>query len=508
MAAQDRDPYAQGLALSARNRHAEAIERFEEALRHDPHDIRVLFALGNTARMLGMAKPAEAFFRRVLSLEPQRVEALVNLANLLRAEGNFGAAEVLLAPALTRDPQAPELWLTLGSVYREKGDGEGAARLYREALALRPNYPPALGNLADLLADDGKADEAFALYDRLLKQDPKNHQARLNRAILHFLRGDLKEGWRDYAARLNLTEKVPLADHGLAKWSGQTLRRCRLLVTAEQGIGDQLMFASVYPELCVRAEQEGASVILECEKRLVPLFARSFPQARVAAAHIESRGGVVHARYDWLKASGGANTFVEMGSVPKILRPDLAQFPLPHCYLVADKDEVGRWRGSFGKIGPQPHVGICWRSGKTGGARASQYAPLAAWAEFLRDLPGTLVVAQYDASADEVAALQYASGRQLLLPPSLDQKNELDRTCAMLSALDAVISAPTAVSWLAAGSGVPTFKILYDTSWTAFGQTFEPFAPACKLVMPQTRGDWADAFAKAKQEVSALSAAA
>ena len=57
---------------------------------NSPDDTRVLFALGNTARALGMTQPAEEFYRMVLALEPGRLEALVNLANLLRAEGNFG----------------------------------------------------------------------------------------------------------------------------------------------------------------------------------------------------------------------------------------------------------------------------------------------------------------------------------------------------------------------------------------------------------------------------------
>ncbi len=66
----------------------------------------------------------------------------------------------------------------------------------------------------------------------------------------------------------------------------------------------------------------------------------------------------------------------------------------------------------------------------------------------------------------------------------------------MLCALDRVVSAPTAVAWLAAGAGVPTCKVLYDTSWTAFGRDAEPFAPACRLVMPEVPGDWAGVFAK------------
>ena len=83
------------------------------------------------------------------------------------------------------------------------------------------------------------------------------------------------------------------------------------------------------------------------------------------------------------------------------------------------------------------------------------------------------------------------------MPPALDQKNELDRTAAMLSSLDMLLSAPTAVSWLAAGAGVKTFKLLYHVSWTAFGQAYEPFAPACRCVGPKNPGDWNEVFAQA-----------
>src|SRR6185312_15132416 len=154
------------------------------------------------------------------------------------------------------------------------------------------------------------------------------------------------------------------------------------------------------------------------------------------------------------------------------------------------------WREKFAKPGAGPALGICWRSGKSGGHRSAQYAPLEAWGAFLREQPGTIVSCQYDASPDEIAALEETSGRQIFVPPFLDQKTELDRTAAMLSALDMLISAPTAVAWLGAGAGTRTLKLLYDTSWTAFGQDYEPLAPACRCVMPTLRGDWADVFAQ------------
>ena len=491
--------YQSGLQLSAQGRHAEAIAQFEQALAAKPDDTGVLFALGNTAHQLGMGAAAEQFYRQVLALEPARLEALVHLANLLRAAGQFDAAIAVLQPALAKSPNSVELNLTLGSAFREKGQDEQAIACYRTALAARPDYAPALANLADMLCDAGDRAQARTLYDAAIKAEPKNPQARLNRAILHLLNGDLKDGWRDYAARLEIPGKVPAfsGEQRLATWTGGSLKKTRLLVRAEQGVGDQILFASLIPDLAARAKTEGGSLVLECEPRLVPLFARSFPDVTVKPSAIKSVGGMPVAEYGWLKAAGGANAVTMMGTLPRYLRGRLMDFPSPHTLLVPDGQEVAHWKSQFGKKA----VGVCWRSGKSGGHRAIQYAPLKAWGDFLRDIEAPLVCVQYDATPEEVAELESLSGRKLIVPQDIDQKTELDRAAALMAALDCVVTAPTAVSWLSASVGARTFKILYDTSWTALGQAYEPFAPSCECVMPQNRGDWVSVFAQVKAKL-------
>jgi len=496
--------YDKGIRLSSQGRHAEAIAQFEQALALQPDDPKVLFALGNTANLLGLTGVAEQFFRRVLALEPARLEAIVHLANLLRGTAQYDAAIALLEPALAREPESPELHLTLGSALRETGDFEQARRHYEAALAARPNYAPALANLADMVSDSGDRAQARTLYDQAIKAEPKNAQIRLNRAVLHLLNGDLKEGWRDYAARTDVPGKVPVTEQRLANWTGGPLKRVRLLVRAEQGVGDQILFASLIPDLAARAKAEGGGLLLECEPRLAPLFARSFPEVTVRPSAIKTIGGVPTADYGWLKAAGGANAAVLMGSLPRYLRGSPEAFPNPHRFLVPDAQEKARWRKVFEQDGKRI-IGISWRSGKVGGGdRDLQYAPLQDWARFLKSTDATFVCAQYAVTAQEIAALEEMSGRKILVPEMLDQKNELDRTCAMLAALDVVISAPTAVSWLASGSGVPTLKLLYGPVWTAMGQNHEPFAPACETLSPARLGDCADVFRQAAARVTAL----
>jgi tetratricopeptide (TPR) repeat protein len=486
--------YQSGLKLSSQGRHVEAIVQFEQALAAEPDDTRVLFALGVTAQTLGLAEAAQQFYHRVLGLEPGRIEALVNLANLLRGAGQFDAAIALLEPALARAPESAELRLTLGSAHREKGDDRTATTHYRAALAINPRYAPALANLADMLCDAGDRVQARTLYDSAIKADPKNAQARMNRAVLHLLNSDLKEGWRDYAARIDMPGKVPAVsgEQRSAPWIGGNLKRIRLLVRSEQGVGDQIMFASLIPDLAARANSEGGSVVLECEPRLAPLFARSFPDVTVRPAAIKSIGGVAMAEYGWLKAAGGANAVTLMGSLPRYLRATLESFPQPYSFLVPDSDEVARWRNVFGPGA----IGICWRSGKSGGHRTVQYAPLEAWGDFLRTSARNFVCTQYDATPQEIARLEEMSGRKIVMPQAIDQKMELDRASALMAALDMVISAPTAVANLAAAAGTPTLKVLYGRSWTALGQDHEPFMPCCTCITPASMGDWADVFAQ------------
>jgi Flp pilus assembly protein TadD len=477
--------YKDGLRLSAEGRHADAIDCLQIALAQRPGDSRVLFALGNTARALGMAAPAEMFYRQVLALEPERLEALINLSNLLRANSDPGGAIALLEPAAFRAPAAPEIWLALGSAHREMGAHDVAENHYREALALKPDFVPALVNLADLLSDAGKREDAQAFYARALALEPGNADAQFHRGFLHLEHGDLAQGWRDYEARLAVD---PIAHyHRLPRWHGEPGKK--VLVTPEQGVGDELMFASVIGDLTMRCD-----VTLECDPRLVPLFARSFPNAVVHPSRVQKVGAAITAHHE----PGDADCTIEMGSLAMHLRASLADFPAPHAYLVPDTQEKAHWSGVFAN---GPHIGICWRSGLRTNGRAMHYAPLEAWAAFIRDLPGTIVCAQYDADAEEIRTLEKLSERKILVLQGIGQKKELDRTCAMLSALDCVVSAPTAVSWLAAGAGVATYKILARRNWTSFGTGHEPFAPSCQCMTAD--GEWANAFSKTSTNIKA-----
>lgn len=480
--------YEDGIAALQAGNLAGAISALELALAAVPGDAATLYALGETAAQLGLHQAATRFFRETLAAAPDRHEATIRLSRSLAAQMRHGDAIDALRDALARAPEYAGLWLALGNAVREAGDVESAATFYREVLRLSPDSVEAAGNLADLVFDAGDITEALSLYDSAVRRAPENAQLRLNRALALLSKGDVEAGWRDYEYRLKIPGRVIERRGAPPRWTGEARGGRSLLVMAEQGVGDQIAFASFIPQLLA----EGP-VILECEPRLEALLARSLPAVTVRGRPVRREGAALHADYDWLAGIGGAELSIDLASLP-LLCGGKPRDPAP--FLTPDAAERARWQAWRSTLGDGLVVGICWRSGLKGGLRDTQYAPLARWAQFIGKLDASFVIAQYDTRPDEIATLEALSGKVLHMPPELDQKNELDRTTALLSVLDAVVSAPTAVASMSGGLGVPTFKTLHLCSWTSMGADREPFMPAVRCIRPEHGGQWRVVFEK------------
>ena len=399
------------------------------------------------------------------------------LARLARPADAAGASREALALV----PSHAGAWANLGLVQlAQLGDPAAALDCFRRATALAPGLVAAQANLALALDELGQPDAAQAHLDALLAAHPDIGEYRWNRAVIRLAQGDFARGWDDYEARHQRTQGAAPRRFPLPAWRGQRLDPGQsLLVYGEQGVGDEIMFASCIPDALARA----GPVVLECDTRLAPLFARSFPMVHVQGA---PRDGDRR----WLEAYPSLASQSATGALPRFLRREAAAFPAHTGYLRPDPARVAHWQARLAAAGPGRTVGIAWRGG-TAKSRASLRAmPLADWAPILRTAGVHWVVLQHAANAAELAGIEALTGSPPLLPAT--DASDLDGLAALVGALDQVVTVDNTLAHLAGALGRPVWIVLpraVDWRWGRAGNV-SVWYPAARLWRQSAPGDW------------------
>lgn len=492
--ARPRDHDAQhilGVIALRLGRPAEAVDRLRRAIALAGRDALVHLTLGVALKALGQLDERIAAYRAAVRLDPRLARAWSNLGAALLDADDAAGAEAACRRALELAPDDDsEALASRGEALRRLGRVDEAMACLLGALARWPDRTEAAVNLGLLLQNEGGRAEADACFARALAIDPACALAHWNRGLLRLGAGDLATGWAGYGWRFATPALHQPRRLTMPAWRGEDLTGKRVLAWREQGLGDELMFASCLPDLLARA----GHVIIECDRRLVELFARSFPQATVCA---DGAGAAVAADLH-------AQVHVAMGSLPQGFRPGLAAFPGRSGWLVADPRRVARWRERLAALGPAPKIGIGWRSGLVRGGRTASYTRLADWGPIL-GIPGlTFINLQYGRADVALADAERRFGVTIHRWPEVDLKDDLEETAALTAALDLVIAAPTSVGEMAGALGVPVWRCSPGGDWSALGTAVRPWYPAMRLYQARPGEGLAGVIERVGRDLRAL----
>jgi Flp pilus assembly protein TadD len=486
---------------------AGALAEHQAALALAPDNPDLLAALARLAGRLHMPEVAAAFWGHVLAREPDRLEAVDGRARALRDLGRFDEAVGTLKPALLGRAGDARLWNTLGTVLNQQGDSQAALGAFEEAVRLDPRLATALYHRGGVRFDLGELDAAaadFAAARRHARTPADRAMIDFAAATLSLARGDLAAGWDAYEVRLapDWAGAVTFEAPG-RRWTPEApLAGKRLLVLAEQGLGDEIMFANVLPDVLDALGPDGR-LSVAVEPRLADLFRRSFPTVEVSAHATDrapDRAGGRPRRS--APDAGGVDLWTPMGSLMRRFRRSLDAFPTAAAYLRPDPARVAHWRAWLGEGAPA--VGITWRSGKLAGDRRRLYPALDDWGAVVRT-PGVRIVnLQYGADADELAAVARLRGGPILEAPGLDLRNHIDDLAALAAALDLVLAVPNATAALAGAIGARIGLIAGPAAWPRLGTDAYPWYPQAHGLTAHAFGDWSAPLAQAAAEAASL----
>ncbi|MFM8941253.1 MAG: flagellar protein FlbA, partial [Phenylobacterium sp.] len=269
---------------------------------------------------------------------------------------------------------------------------------------------------------------------------------------------------------------------------GTSISGRRLLVLGEQGLGDEVMFAGLLPDLIERVDPAG-ELILAVEPRLVGLMARSFPSIRVEPYRDVEVGGH-RVRVVPGLPEGGCDLWVPIASLLKEFRPNPGAFAGRGGYLRPDPVRVLYWRHILQDASSGPKIGLLWKSAVLSAGRRRYFSPFDAWEPVLRTPGVTFVNLQYDDCEAELRVARERFGVEIWNPPGIDLKQDLDDVAALSCALDLVIGFSNATFKLAAAAGAPAWMIAAKGAWTALGTDRYTWYPQVRLYQPTAFAEW------------------
>ena len=252
------------------------------------------YARGVQLRQENRLVEALSCYERAVALAPEHARSHNNIGVIRQQSGEPASAEAAYRKAVEADPQFGLAWFNLGNCFRQDNRLPEAQATYRRALELMPDDAETRINLAIVLRELRQFDESLAVLGEILPTSSDHAKARFNTGLIHLLRGELGKGWDEYESRLAIDTDVRSIAAQL-RWDGSPLGTRSIMVFSEQGIGDQVMFASCLPDLVSGASlRDAAQIHAECDHRLVPLFARSFPRMTLLPKMASSG-----AAFDW-----------------------------------------------------------------------------------------------------------------------------------------------------------------------------------------------------------------
>ena len=477
-------------ALREAGRDGEALAILERAARAQPDSPQILNSLGVVYYARNRFAEAEQCYRRALALAPRMDEAQINLGNALAAQGRDRESIACYRAVIERSPGNADALSNLGIAVQEQDQVEEAMDAYTRALAIRPDHSDALNNLGFLLEQQGRRADAMALYRKALDTNARFARAAYNLSLAKLANFEFREGWAlSDPSRFRIVPPVatprPFAIPRFE--AGDRQRTRKLAVWREQGVGDQILYATTVPEL----EARGIAFALEADPRLIPAFKRAHPDWDVVAPQASEA------------SFRSCDRHIPIGSLPALFRDSRESFDRqPAALLAADATRAAQMRRQLDVMDARL-IGISWRSFQP---KVRDYlerrksAPLAAFLGLSGHDHVRMLDLQYGDTLAEREEFTRIGGR-LHRVDGLDLFNDLDGVLAAIEACDLVITTSNVTAHLAGSIGKKTF-LLYPAAIAPFHYWSTDASGRCLwypsvviVTAPELRG-WADLLAR------------
>jgi tetratricopeptide (TPR) repeat protein len=440
--------FNRAIALEQLQRFEEAALSYEIAIFLKPDYAQAHNNRAVVLQALGRYEDAVRSCDAAIAAEPKMAQAYTNRGNALKELDLPQEAMVSYDQAIAIRPQDAMGYNNRGLLWMEQGQVCAALEDFEKAVSLRPDYAAAHVNCGNACKDLLQFDQALQSYQSALDLDPENADAQVNASMLLLQRGDFKNGWPLYESRWKATSfKSYRLQTSKPQYVGPKKTK-RLLLWGEQGVGDEIMFATLFGMARSLADE----ILVKTDARLVPLFSRSFPEFKFFPREMQ----IPEHWYDH---------HLPTGSLCGLFLHDFQDFEktsMPFLQVSNDYDVGIENILRKGKI----NCGISWRSANTIGERSLEICDFLSKISLERL---NLVNLQYGDVEKDLQIAKERLGVNIQQHADIDNKHDLDGLAHVIKKCDIVISIDCVTVHIAGGLGKKTQVLLNkEAEWRWF----------------------------------------
>ncbi len=415
-----------------------------------------LAALASMTLMSGDPDRALELVQEAWALQPLDAAVTDSYVNVLITNDEFDEAEHIAKSYYKRFPERIHAACLYATTIAQNGKLKEAVSLIRSRMAQYPRSSELVRAYTTIATWMGRPDIGLPYNERVYRLVSKPTRSRTNIAMLSLWLGRWAKGFDEYETGFEQIKRGRGRKRNFiqSRWEGEDLSGKSIVVHTEQGVGDEIMFATLLGELTKMAEK----VYVETTKRMVPLIQTAFPTANVFPYQKKSKEYEQNAEIDY---------YVPIGSIGRFTRRKQGDFGRNRPYLSPDFELSQALRSKYkAKHRDDLIVGIGWRGGSAPLRRKRRSFQLLDFAPILKHTGVTFVCVQYGDVEDEVAEASATIGKEIIFDPDVDPLKNLVASASQIAACDLVISATNAGVHTAGGLGVPCWALVpFESDW-------------------------------------------
>ena len=389
------------------------------------------------------------YINQSLSINPEDIGALISLGCALSSKKDYKESISVFKKVISLKNDISQVHFYLGESYRQIQKFEESLDSFKKCLSLTPDHIGCQLMIGIIYEELKKFDQAINFYKSCIETYPDYIEPHINLGMCLLLTGNYSEGWTEYEWRLKLPTQIYEMKMTKPKWTGQDISNKRLLVIAEQSLGETFQYIRFAKQLAM----EGAKVIVMSQPEAIQIL----KEQKWITDVIDYEDTTEYDFYTYLI------------SIPKILEwsPDMDTQKFPYVTVTNNSNEV---------IGAGKNIGVMMKADSS----LSNYK-------------------QISIPEDQSKLIFEKTDYNIIDLSTFDNIVELSE---VIKDLDLVISIESDVVHLAGSLNIPTWVLLPVVpkhTWDLSYKDTTPWYPSVRLFRQESRDDWTGVIKEVKE---------